>query len=388
MSIRSDVRSLPAAAWILFAGTFVNRIGTFVLVFLVLYLREKGYSPPEAGLAISAYGVGGMAASAAGGFLADRLGRRKTIALSMFSVAVTMIALSRAETLPLIIVLTGVAGFVGESYRPPSSALLTDITRAGKRLTAFAVYRLAINLGMGIGPALGGLLAQRSFQLLFWGDAITSALFGVIALTALPETKPEPTVHEKGESATRAIINDKRFVIFLVAQMLGVLIYVQSHSTFPLQVTFLGFSATTYGMLMSLNGLIVLAIELPLTAITRRYTARAMMAGGILVIGVGFGMIALVSTLPLLALTVVVWTLGEIMYMPVASAYVADMAPEGMRGRYQGALGLTFGFGLVVGPALGTVLFSWNPAGLWFFCLGVAVVAAALVFAASKGRAV
>jgi MFS family permease len=362
MSLRHNLGSLPAAAWILFAGTLVNRLGTFVLVFLVLYLRNQGFSAPTAGLALSAYGVGGMAASLAGGFLADHLGRRKTIVLSMFGGAATMVALSLASSLPLIIGLTGLAGLVGESYRPPSSALLTDITKPGERLTAFAVYRLAINLGMGIGPALGGLLAERSFKLLFWGDALTSSLFGIIALAALP---------------------DKRFLLFLVASTLGAMIYMQSHSTFPLQVTSLGFSNATYGLLLSLNGLLVLAIELPMTTIIGRYPARTMMTAGVVTIGLGFALTALVSALPLVALTVIVWTLGEIMYMPVASAYVADIAPKEMRGRYSGAFGMSFGVAFVVGPAAGTLAFSWSPVGLWASCAGLGLLAGAMVWAAA-----
>jgi MFS family permease len=134
---------MPPAAWILFGGSFVNRFGSFVLVFLVLYLTDEGFSPAEAGAAVSAYGAGGLGAALLGGWLADRLGRRNTIALSMFSAAATMLALSQARGLAPVVVLSGAAGLTSELYRPASAALLTDLLPPGRRITGFALYRLA-----------------------------------------------------------------------------------------------------------------------------------------------------------------------------------------------------------------------------------------------------
>ncbi|MGZ4384593.1 MAG: MFS transporter, partial [Gaiellaceae bacterium] len=183
-TVRSNIRALPRPAWFLFAGTLVNRFGSFVLTFLVLYMTEKGYSSAEAGAAASAYGVGAIGASALGGLMADRLGRRRTIATSMFGSAASMLALSQARSLASILLLAAVTGLCSELYRPASSALLADVVPPERRVTAFAVYRFAINLGFAFGPATAGLLAQRSFTLIFVGDAITSTAYGVIALVA------------------------------------------------------------------------------------------------------------------------------------------------------------------------------------------------------------
>jgi MFS family permease len=186
-TLRQGIRTLPRPVWILCAGSFVNRFGSFVAVFLVLYLRSEGYSIAAAGLVVSFYGVGNVAAAGVGGWVADRLGRKNAIALSMFSSAATLMLLSQARWLPLIVVLTALAGLTGELYRPASAALLTDLTPAGDRIPAFALNRLAINAGFAVGPATAGFLAEESFFLVFLGDALTSAVFGVIALVALPE---------------------------------------------------------------------------------------------------------------------------------------------------------------------------------------------------------
>ena len=384
--MREGIRSLPAPVWILSAGTFVNRFGSFVAVFLVLYLRDRGYSIAEAGLVVSFYGVGNVIAAGVGGWTADRFGRRNALALSMFSSAVTLLLLSQARSLPLIIVLTTLAGLTGEMYRPAAAALLTDLTPAGERIPAFALNRLAINLGFAAGPAVAGLLAERSFFLLFLGDALTSAAFGVIALTTLPEGVRVRRGEERRGEAVRTMLRDRAFLFFLVSSVLGAFVYFQSQTTFPLHVRASGLSDSDYGLLISLNGLAIVLFELPLVAITQRFPYRPVLTLGSLLVGLGFALNAVANDLPELALTVLIWTLGEIIYAPVASAYVADIAPEHLRGRYQGAWGLTWGLAYVFAPALGAAIFAWSSDGLWLICGLLGLAAALLLLAARPPR--
>jgi len=385
-TLREGIRSLPGPVWILCAGTFVNRFGSFVAVFLVLYLRDRGYSIAEAGLVVSFYGVGNVIAAGVGGWTADRFGRRNALALSMFSSAATLLLLSQATPLPLIIVLTTLAGLTGEMYRPAAAALLTDLTPAGERIPAFALNRLAINLGFAAGPAVAGLLAERSFFLLFLGDALTSAAFGVIALTTLPEGVRVRRGEERRGEAVRTMLRNRAFLFFLMSSVLGAFVYFQSQTTFPLHVRASGLSDADYGLLISLNGLAIVLFELPLVAITQRFPYRPVLTLGSLLVGLGFALNAFANDLPELALTVLIWTLGEIIYAPVASAYVADIAPEHLRGRYQGAWGLTWGVAYVFAPALGAAIFAWSSDGLWLICGLLGVAAALLLLAARPPR--
>jgi MFS family permease len=367
-TLRAGIRSLPRPVWILCAGTFVNRFGTFVAVFLVLYLRDRGYSIAESGLVVSFYGAGNVVAAVAGGWTADRFGRRNSLALSMFGSAGTMLVLSQAGSLPLIIVLTFLAGLFGEMYRPATAALLTDLTPPGERMPAFALNRLAINAGFAAGPAVAGLLAQHSFLLLFIGDALTSAAFGVLALVALPEGVRVRREDERRGEAIRTMVHDRLFLLFLASSLLGAFVYFQQLATLPLHVTASGLSEADFGLLISLNGLAIVLLELPLVSITQRYPYRPVLALGSLLVGLGFALTAFANDLPELAFTVLIWTIGEIVYAPVASAYVADLAPEHLRGRYQGAWGLMWGFAFVLAPILGAVIYEWNPDGLWLTC--------------------
>ncbi len=376
-SLRENLRALPRGAWILFLGTFLNKFGTFVLPFLAIYMTGLGYTASQAGLAIGAYGVGTLGASLLGGYLADLIGRRKTIVLSMFSVAITMLCLSQAHSLPLIIVWSGLAGLTGELYRPASSALLADLVPEGQRVTAFAAYRMFLNAGWAFGPTTAGLLAKSSFLWLFIGDAATSILFGLVAWAALPAHTNSHSDKQGLRETWRVLKTDHRFRRVLLSSLAIGLVFVQVFSTMSLQITHSGFSPSVYGLIISLNGVLVVLGELPLTTVTRRFEPRKMMALGYLLIGAGFASNLLARSLPLLVLTVVLFTLGEMISLPLSGAYVADLAPAHQRGLYMGAYGLVWAVAFIAGPSVGLALFSQSPTLLWSLCGGLGLLAAA-----------
>ena len=373
------MRALPKPAYILFGGAFINRFGSFVSIFLILYLRKLGYSIPQAGLVISTYGIGNVIASGLGGYMADRLGRRNTIAISMFSSAAAMMLLSQARGLPMIVAATILAGAATELYRPASSALLADLVPEDLRVTGFAVYRLAINAGFAFGPATAGFLADRSFFYVFLGDAITSCAFGIVALVALPEGVRTRKKDEAPGEGWGRVLKDRHLLVFCIATVCAAFGYMQVEAGLPLHAKDVGLSNTEYGALISLNGLLIVFLELPISQYTQRKPARPIIAIGLLFVGVGFGLTALAHTGPALAATVVVWTMGEMVNAPVAQAYIAGLAPPRLRGRYQGVWSFSFAFAFLVAPSGGTALYAWSPNALWITCAVLGAVAAALV---------
>ena len=378
-SFRDNVRALPKPAWILFGGTFINRFGTFVIPFLILYLTRIGYTSAQAGLAVGAYGVGHLIASFAGGHLADRIGRRNTIVLSMFGSAASMLALSQARSYVPIVILTCITGALSELYRPASFALVGDLVGDEHRVTAFGIYRLAINLGFAAGPATAGFLADRSFTLLFIGDAATSIVYGIIALLALPHGLRTYVKTERTGEALRVAARDKPFVIFLLATLCVTIVDFQMGSTFALHVKAAGFPSRIYGLLISTNGMLIVVFELGITQWTRRFQPRPMIALGYLLAGAGFALTGLAHSVLFLAATVVVWTLGEMISSPVASAYAVQLAPEQHRGRYLGLVMMMWSLGLIIGPSVGTFVFEHNPAAVWIACGALGVISATLM---------
>ncbi|HYO74871.1 MAG TPA: MFS transporter [Thermoanaerobaculia bacterium] len=386
-SLFDNLRTLPRPVWILFGGTFINRFGTFVMPFLAIYMTREGFTPTEAGLAVSAYGGGHIVASFVGGHLADRIGRRHTIALSMFLSFVMMIALSQARSLPAILFCAFLVGAVGELYRPAASALLGDLVTPEQRVAAFAMYRFAINLGFAVGPATAGLLADYSFLYVFLGDAVTSLLYGIVALVALPHGIRSSAKEEKRNEGLRHALGDRAFMYFLGATLCLTWIEFQVHSTLPLHIASMGYSAKTYGLLMSINGVMIVLFELLLTSWTQKFPPRPMIALGYGLTAIGFAMTGIAMGIPMLALTVVIWTLGEMLYAPVTGAFVTGLAPERYRGRYMGLWHSTWSAGMLVGPAMGTWLYDKNPNALWIACLviGTASAILALINPARRG---
>jgi MFS family permease len=387
-SLRQNLRGLPRPTRVLFIGAFVNRLGTFVLPFITLYLTHRGYSVQQAGLGLAAYGVGAIGAQGVGGLLADRFGRRNTIALSMLGGAAFTLSLIWVNGLVGIIVVVVLLGFVAELYRPASSALIADLVAPEARVAAFSAYRLSLNVGWAAGLALGGILAEHSYTWLFIGDATSSIVFAVVALTSLPHGV-RTTRHEERRrghaTAGSSIAADHAFLLILGAVFLTAAVFMQNAGTFALYVTdHLHFSTKTYGFLEALNGVIVVAFELPISAWTQHRERTRMIALGAALIGAGFAVLAFVGALPGLLLMVVVWTLGEIVESPATSAFVADRAPEHARGRYQGALGMMYAAAAVASPLIGTTIYHVSPTALWLGCGGVGLVAASLALRAGR----
>ncbi len=383
-TLLTRLRALPRPAWVLFFGTFLNKFGTFVIPFLALYMTRRGFTLGNAGVAIGAYGAGNLFASIIGGHLADTIGRRKTITLSMFSGAASMLLLSQADSLFGIIAIAFLCGLTAELYRPASSALLADLVPPGQRVTAFSAYRMAFNAGWAFGPATAGFLAERSYFWLFVGDAGTSFLFGVVAWFALPHGLRSQEKKAGWPVVLKRLICDKPFLRMLAASMTIAVVFMQMSSTFGLHVTQQGLSSATYGALISLNGVIVVLCELPLTTITQRCPARRMMALGYLLIGFGFALNAFAHTVTVLTVSICIFTLGEMISMPVASAFIADLSPPEMRGRYMGAWGFNWALTMTWGPALGMYCFSLNPTAFWLVCGVLGTIAAALALSTPK----
>jgi MFS family permease len=297
----------------------------------------------------------------------------------MFSGAGAMLLLSQAHGLPMIMILAALTGLASEFYRPACSALLTDLVPPSQRVTAFAAYRMAFNAGWAFGPATAGFLATKGFFWLFVGDAATSVLFGLVALLALPRDTNIQR-HESSWTETVGVIrNDRRFQQIIVASFFVAFVFMQMSSTFGVHVTNLGFSAAIYGALISMNGALVVFCELPLTTITRRFATRRVLATGYVLVGLGFALNAFAHTVPTLVVCIIVFTLGEMIAMPVASAYVANLSPPHLRGRYMGAYGLNWALALIIAPGLGMKLLDYNPAALWLGCGALAVIGACII---------
>jgi MFS family permease len=384
-SVTATIRSVPAPVWALLVGTFVNKLGNFLQVFLVLFLTSRGLSADQAGLALGAYGLGAVVGIVAGGGVTDRLGCRATISASMVAAgALTAAMLSTTDPL-LVAAIAFATGAAAQAYRPASSALLAALTPEDRHVMVFALYRLAFNLGMTVGPLVGALLVESaSYAVLFWADAMTSIAFGVVAAVALPGGAVGTSADEAGDEPVAGgyarVLADRRYALFVTALFLNAVVYVQYLTALPLHVEASDLPAGVFGVLVAVNGLIVILCELPVTRVVQRWSARVSVPLGVGLVGAGLVLYAGPAAVPWLVVATVVWSAGEIVGTPTASAYPVRVAPPGLRGRYLAAAAAAQNVGYAVGPVLGAAAWARVGAGVWWLCgaVTVAAVAAAL----------
>jgi len=364
----------PRTFWLLWAGTIVNRLGGFVIPFLALYLTgPRGLPVSQAALMVSLFGGGSFVASLVGGEIADRLGRRPVMLLSFFVAPGAMLAVGLAEGVALIAVGTFVLGFFTDLYRPAVSAAITDIVPAADRPRAFGYLYWAINVGAAIAPVAAGLLARTNYLLLFVGDALTTFLFGLIVLWGVRETRPAELAGRLstplGERA-RALWAEPVLLAFTGLALLFGTIYAQGHVTLPVDMRAHGLTPEQYGLAVALNGALIVVLGIPASNAAPRWPRFGALAIAGLLLGIGFGLPAIVTTFGGYALSVGIWTLGEIIGATVAPSVVADLAPIDKRGLYQGVFGAAWGLAFFTGPVLGGWIYQTRGAtALWAACL-------------------
>jgi predicted MFS family arabinose efflux permease len=377
---------LPVRAILL--GIFVNRLGAFFQTFLVLFLTERGFTKFEAGFALTGYGVGSMIGVLAGGALADRLGPRLATLASMGGSAVMLVSVLYLRQYPALLVAVVLVGVIGQLYRPASATLLSELTAPERQVMVFALYRWAMNLGTTAAPLVGALLISVSYDLLFWAEAITAICYGVIAAIALPRRAPaaaadggEALADQRPPAGYRAVLADRRFVLYLLAILVNSAVYIQYVSTLPLTMRDAGLATVWFSVVVALNGFIVITCELLVTKLTQRLPIKLVVGLGFALLGAGLSLYALPWGVAIFLIGTLVWTLAEIIGGPTMFAYPGMVAPEHLRGRYIGSMQLMFALGGALGPGLGVFLYDAIGRNVWW-CCGLASVLA-LVLAVS-----
>src|ERR671910_821465 len=304
-------RGLPQPFWYLLAGTFVNRLGQMVTPFLALYLSgPRDFSPSVVGVVLACLGAGAFASQPVGGYLADRVGRRATLVIGMVATAASFMLLAAVRDLALIAVAAALSGLAVDLYRPAVSAMIADLVAPEHRPRAFALLYWVINLGVAVAGVTGGLLAERSFWLLFVLDAATCLAFAVLIARKVPETRPP---RDPSRTAVYAQALGDRLLLGLSASiLLGASVYMQSLVTLPLAVEADGLGPDAFGLIYAVNPIVVIVAQVFVLRILDRIAGVRILVVALVVMGVGFGMTAFASTVPMFALTVVVWTLGEV----------------------------------------------------------------------------
>jgi MFS family permease len=377
---------LPRAYWLLFIGTLINRIGGFVVPFLTLYLtHQRGFSMAQAGLVVSLFGAGSFLSQLIGGELTDRFGRKPVLLISFLITPFFVISLGFAQNILIITTCTFILGLFTDLYRPAVSAAVADIIPVNDRPRAYGYIYWAINLGFAISPVLAGLLAGYNFLYLFAGDGLTTLLFGLIVLFGFRETRPAEAAHHAAHSSPSERIRQlKRAPILLWFSFITLffgMIYMQGNVTLPIDMGSHGLGPEQYGLAVSVNGILIVLMTIPISNMAVKWPRFKTISIAVIISAIGFGFTAFANTFYLFALSVAIWTFGEIAATSVAPSIIADLAPIELRGLYQGIFGSAWGLSFFFGPILGGWIYDSLGADiLWYSCfiLGLILSAAYL----------
>jgi MFS family permease len=379
---RAAFAGLPREVWLLAGGLLINRAGTMVLPFLSLYLtRDLGLTAASAGLIIGSFGLGAMVGSFIGGWLSDRLDPIRVQLLSLFASGIGFLAFTQIEEFGALSVGVFFLATISEAFRPALMAAVAHRSSPEIKARAFALIRLAANLGMAVGPAAAGLLAIYGYVWIFVGDAITCWAAAVMLMATLSKATPGmATGRSQDKGRDGSPWRDLPFFGFLLLLTVLAMVFFQVWSTMPLYLrSFLEMSERAIGLLLALNALIIVLTEMLLIRAVENRDRMSMVGLGAFLVCGGLALLSLGSSWMIAVLAMVVLTVGEMLSMPITNAVVAERAGTASVGRYMGAYSLAFSTAFVIGPIVGTAVYqNLGPRTLW---LGIGAIGVVLALA-------
>ncbi|MFJ9864311.1 MFS transporter [Streptomyces sp. NPDC101165] len=375
----STFSGLPRTAWIVFAGTIVNRLGFMVTPFLVYYLGSRGISTDQVPYVLGALGAGNLVGPILGGLLADRRGRRPTMVTGLVGVAASHGLLFAAPNVLFLSLAAVLLSITGSMVSPAASALVAESVGPERRRSAFSLVHWAVNIGTAGAGMLGGFLATKGYWLLFLVDASGSLAYAVIAATLLPlGSRSKSTAADGGGIGYGVVFRDPLMRMLLPLFGVSIAIYSLTEAGLPLAIRDDGLSPTVLGLMATVNAVLVVILQPIATSVLSGLPQlRVYVAAGTL-IAIGVALTGVADTAWGYAGTVVLWSVGEASIGGIHSSIIQSIAPEHARGRYQGAFQWSWGIARFSALTIGTAVYAHaGPAVLWWFS-AVAGVAAAL----------
>ncbi len=384
-------RGLSLESWMLSIVMLINRTGSMVLPFLGVYMIDKlHFTLSDSGLVLACFGIGSVVGSSLGGWITDKFGEYSVQALSLF-LSVPMFCLYPLYETPISLgLMVLLQSIVSEVFRPANSVAISKYATSSNLTRAFSLNRMAVNLGFSVGPALGGLLAAYSYNLLFFGNGFFTLAAGVMYIyffrrrqklfkirakrkRAQEQEAPPPTAKE------RSPYTDSPFLVFCLMCAFFSICFFQLLNTLPLfYKDELHLSQKTIGLLMGANGFVVVLFEMLLVHLAEtKLTAAKTLFYGTILCALSFLLLAFEPNIAVLLLSVSLLSLGEILVLPFMATITAQRSGQYNKGAYMGVNGMAFSISLIVAPILGTsVAGKIGFSNLWIGTTAVLLVCA------------
>ncbi|WP_349410783.1 MFS transporter [Pseudalkalibacillus sp. SCS-8] len=403
-------REMDRNVWIRFIGESINGIAFMMLLpFLALYLKDRVDHIWEVGIVMGVSPLASVIGTMIGGRLADLYGRKPLMVGSMAGNGVVMLGFVWFDDFWSFVVLSLLLGFFNSLFHPAASAMVADVTEPEKRTEAFGLLRMGHNIGAAIGPLIGASVVLFSKSIIFMISAMSMFFYALIVILWIRESLPksivkaesdkektQPEPDEKLPSPFQVMVKDKLLLIFILTGVVISMSFTQTEGMLPLHfdqtMPQLSDAQNPYTYMLAFNGLLVVLFQFPISRWAgARAIGKVMLYGCVLF---GFGLLA-VGWLPqvftavgmsywlIIVIFLIIYglyTLGEMLMSPVQMTFVANLAPENLRGTYMGAAGLQWILGGVTGPLLGGFLFDVGLGNLLFTILGVGCIVAGVIY--------
>ncbi|SDX40797.1 MDR family MFS transporter [Flavobacterium degerlachei] len=355
----NNFKGVSREIWILTLITFINRAGTMVLPFLSKYLKEDlQFSYGEVGWIMVAFGMGSMLGSWLGGKLSDKIGFYKVMVFSLFSSGLFFFALQYITSfwglcLGMFSIMT-----LADMFRPAMFVSLGAYAKPENRTRSLTLVRLAVNLGFAAGPALGGLIIMgMGYQGLFWVDG-TSCIVAILIFAVLVKEKKKGSHQDPHATILEAasVFKDKIFWVFLFVSFATAMIFFQLFTTLPLYHSEqFGLSELQTGLLMTLNGLLIFALEMPFVGYFERKKVQKLkiILWGSLLMGSSFYLLLFNVWAGILIIAMIFISIGEIFAFPFSNTFAMSRAPKGHEGRYMALYTMSFSLAHIVSSKVG-----------------------------------
>ena len=376
---------LSRKMWLLSIVMLINRSGTMVLAFMTLYCHHIGFTMQQGGWVVAIYGLGSLAGAFAGGKISDRFGFYYTQFSSLLLGGVLFIVLGQMQSYMAICICTFFLSIVNEAFRPANTSAIAFYSTGKSRTQSFALNRLAINLGWGIGSALGGLLASINYNLLFWVDGFTNILAAFLLLAILPkislnqQKKPQYSKPKHVEATATTPYRDKPFLIFLGLQVLFAICFFQLFTTVPLYFKEgLLLNEFLIGIVMSLNGLMIAVVEMVLVfKLEGRKAYLLLMSYGTMVMAISFLLlnISFVHGFSIALVFMFFITIAEMISMPFMNSYYIGRSTANNRGQYAALYTMAWSVAQVIGSSSGAQIVQ----AIGFFYLWLIIAAISFI---------
>lgn len=376
---------LSREIWLLSVVMLINRSGTMVLAFMTLYCKHLGFSTGQAGTVVAVYGLGSLLGAFLGGKISDRIGFYPTQFGSLFLGGIFFMVLGQMASYQTIIAFTFLLSMVNESFRPANATAIAHYSTPENRTQAFSLVRLAINIGWGIGAALGGILASFDYSWLFWTDGATSITASLMLLLLLPKVHSGFKKYSSHEQKTvpqgLSPYKDKVFLIFLVLQVTFAFCFFQLFTTVPVYLKeSLHLPEYQIGTLMAANGIIIALFEMVLVfSLEGRRPYLLLMCYGTMLMALAF----IILNLPvpggfiLAAAFILMLTLSEMIAMPFMNTFYISRSTQFNRGQYAGLYTMAWSTAQVAGSAAGAWLaLHVGFKNLWFSIFAICMLTA------------